>query len=626
MATAATPLDAKTLSKFLDPLPSPSRIDGTLTGPQAPLIMTVSEFAKQILPSDFKQGPFQGKSLVWGYNEQYPGPTIEARRGVSTHVFYKNKLEHPQLQKYLPIDQTLHWADPENMGSHMHTGMPISMGTNMESYAGPIPTVTHLHGAEVESASDGEPEAWFTSDFKLKGKNWVSEIYHYPNSQEATTLWYHDHSLGMTRLTVFSGLVGMYLLRDSKREPKGLPEGVYEREIILQDKSFDTEGQLYFPREGSNPTIHPFWIPEFFGDTITVNGKAWPRFDVEPARYRLRIVNASNARFYNLSFENNTPFWQIGTDGGFLDAPVKLQELLLSPGERADVIVDFSKLTAHMKFLLKNSAKTPFPDGDAPDPETTAQVMQFQVVPLAHKDRSIDPQTMPKSYLRATNPIQKLAATVKSDTPVRHLTLVEHMSETDEPITAMINNLRWMSPVTETPRVGSTEVWEIINTTMDTHPIHLHLVQFQLLNRQSFDMDSYLNAYKASFPGGHFIPESGVPRPKDPSFPSGNLDVTPYLQGAPRGPDANEDGWKDTIRVGHGEVARFVIRWAPTDAPAQGPRSPRVGMNFFPFTPSLKQGELDPLTGYKTGPGYVWHCHILDHEDNDMMRPYKVLP
>ncbi|MCX7066743.1 MAG: multicopper oxidase [Methylococcales bacterium] len=569
---AALPLNPLTIPKYKDPLPMPNKLTaGKLT-------ITASEFAQQVLPSGFSP------TVVWGYNGTYPGPTIDVKRGETTTVNWINKLTEANTTLYntvLSVDQTLNWANP--------LGMMVSLNIP-PPYTGPVPMVTHLHGAMVSSDSDGHPEDWFTSDTSPLGKK-----YKYLNDQEAATLWYHDHTMGVTRLNVYAGLAGFYLLRDdfekslklagnSKDDPK------YEREIVIQDKSFDVNGQLVFPSDGVNSGIHPFWIPEFFGDTIVVNGKTWPYLDVEPRRYRFHLLNGSNARFYTLNFPNGLPFWQIGTDAGLLDKPVKVSELTLAPGERADVIVDFSSAVG-TEFILNNTdkAKAPFPDGDAPIPDTTGQIMKFRVgISVTKADKTFNPAKIPTPSLRADNPIVRLTKVAPAKVTTRTLTLNE-VQGAGGPLKVLVNGKEFSAPITETPKEGATEIWEIVNLTADTHPIHLHLVPFQLLSRQAFDVDSYQSVYDKIDP---------VLQP--------NPEVTPYLLGQPQPPDANENGWKDTIRMNPGEVTRIAVRFAPTDTRAN------VLNAQFPFDVSK-------------GPGYVWHCHIIDHEDNEMMRPYKVI-
>jgi FtsP/CotA-like multicopper oxidase with cupredoxin domain len=407
----------------------------------------------------------------------------------------------------------------------------------------------------------------------------------YPNRQLPTTLWYHDHALGVTRLNVVAGLAGFYLLRDHNDEIEDLlPRRRYEIPLAIQDRSFSPDGSFFLPTVGVNPTIHPYWVPEFIGNAIVVNGKAWPNLDVRGRQYRFRILNGSNSRFYNLNLSGVLPFTQIGSDGGYLPAPVILQEILIAPGERADVLVNFSDLAPGTKVLMRNTAPTPFPGGDTPDPDTVAQVMQFTVV----ASRRVNPHPLPATL----NQVPKLYP----NSPGRTLTLNEVMGPSG-PIAVLLNGQKWSSPVTEMPRVGSTEDWELVNMTADSHPIHLHLVQFQIVSRQSLDVERY---------AADWVQLNGEPPLAEPTIP---LCIGPYLVGARRPPASNETGWKDTVRANPGDVTRIRIRFAPQhlDTAETVP-----GINSYPFDPSF-------------GPGYVWHCHILDHEDNEMMRPCRVI-
>ena len=606
------------------------------------------------LPAPLDQGTY-----VWGYRvgnmpPHYPGFTIEAQRGTPTTVSYLNNLPlQPRLQQYLTIDQTLHWADPlKEMGS-------------FSPYAGPPPIVTHLHGGEVPSVFDGNPESWFTSGQAQSGPAFTTNVYTYPNAQPATTLWFHDHALGITRVNVYAGLAAFYLIRDAYDTGVAgtgldLPSGQYEVELAIQDHQFDTSGQLFFPAGEAaglngtppNPETHPFWIPEFFGDAIVVNGKTWPYLNVEPRRYRFRILNACNARFLEMKIARSSGrpgpvIWQIGTDGGLLDTPVALRDsgkrrngsLLLAPAERADIIIDFADF-AHETLVVLNTANAPYPSGDPPDPKTNGQIMQFRVDrPRQGRDASFDPAVpwatlregkhQPPVIVRLTDPDRGTIAHGVTISRRRQLILVEVEGD-GGPLEVLVNNTRWdgkressgapipgFKPdgrgnwVSELPQIGSTELWEIINLTEDAHPMHLHLVQFQLLNRQKIREEQYEADYSAAFPGGNFIPGFGPPddydTPNSDFAIGGNPAVSPYLQGSWRSPGPGEDGWKDTIRSFPGEVTRLVIRWTPLDTPV---RAARPGVNLYPFDPTV-------------GPGYVWHCHILDHEDNDMMRPYS---
>jgi spore coat protein A, manganese oxidase len=561
VAVGPTPLNPGTLTKYLDPLPTPAKLDGTVAQ-----TISISEFTQQVLPSNFKAGPYGGKTLVWGYNNSYPGPTIEARRGVPLSVRFLNNLVSPALLAKLPIDQTLMWADPLGCNGMSYCAT--------QRYTGPVPVVTHLHGGEVPSAFDGHPRAWFTPASAIIGPGWVSPDYTYPNAQEAATLWYHDHTLGITRLNVYAGLAGFYLLRDPANEPASLPSGPFEREIAIQDRMFDTNGQLFYPTEGGGyGSSHPFWIPMFMGDTIVVNGKVWPYFNVEPRRYRLRLLNGSNARIYTLQFQTTSgsagpAFWQIGTDGGLLNQPVKLSQLTIAPGERADVIVDFTGKQG-TSYILKNS-------DSSWSNSSIGEIMKVNVaLPLSSADTSLSPTTT--TTLRPNNAIVPLSPTVTSSTVTRRMTL-----EQDRDTGAfLLNGKPFDGAVTELPRVGATEVWEFSNRTGVTHPIHLHLVQFQV---QSGDSAS------------HYRDSGGTS--------SGTL------------------AWKDTVRVGSWDTIRVVVRFAPQDVPAGGVQP---GVNRFPFNPAAQMGVVDTF-GFPGGPGYVWHCHILEHEDNEMMRPYLIRP
>ena len=652
VTTPQTPLSGRSIPRFVDALPTfaGSRVTA------ATITAVMQEFQQQVLPAGFPQ------TTVWGYNlngngPTYPGVTVEARRGAPTTITYVNNLVSPTLQQFLTVDQTLDWADPLNQMSTLPFPPP--------PYGGPVPLVTHLHGGEVPSEFDGGPEAWFTTTglhgtayrtFSAAASN--ATVFQYPNQQEATTLWFHDHVLGMTRLNVYAGLAAFYLLRDERdtglaNNPIGLPAGPYEHEIVIQDRQFDTNGQLYFP-DGSgtglngtppNPDLHPFWIPEFFGDVIVVNGKSWPFFNVEPRRYRFRVLNGSNARFYELRLQNRDTrspgpaLFVIGTDGGLLDAPAKLIDvksgdrsgrLMMGPGERYDVIIDFAGF-AGQTLTLVNSAKAPFPNGTAPDPSTFGQIMQFRVVvPLQGTDASYNPATgapLRNPMVRLVNPVAGSLATGVTPDVKRQLVLVEIEGE-GGPKEVLINNSDFdglqegsQTPIadsegvngnflTELPRVGATEVWEIINATADAHPIHIHLLQIQLMNRQAFNVTQFMQTYEAAFPGGAFVAGFGPPSPYDTpnqdGAVGGNPAITPFLQGRAQPPLPQEAGWKDTIKMLPGQVTRVVVRLAPQSNPAG---TTVAGTNYFFFDPT-------------TGPGYEFHCHIVDHEDNEMMRPF----
>ncbi len=638
-----TPLLGGAIPKWADPLPhfAGARVTGTN------ITVSMEEFGQQVLPAGF------GSTTVWGYKvggapALYPGFTVEATRGFPTTMTYVNNLpvSGSPVQQLITVDQTLHWANP--------LGLPMDNAGRMQPYAGPPPAVVHLHGGEVPSDYDGGPDQWFTPN-GLHGLGYRSAVagqtnaatYIYPNAQEATTLWFHDHTLGATRLNVYAGLAAFYFLRDWALEREDLPGGPLdwtvqeplpgggfkqykpEVEIVIQDRMFDVNGQWLFPDVGINPE-HPFWLPEFLGDTIVVNGKTWPYLNVEPRRYRFRFLNGSNARVYRMWLEdmvNALPgpaFWQIGSDGGLLDTPVKLDPadpalprfFLLAPGERADIIIDFAGF-AGQTLTLRNNARAPFPKGATASPQTVGQIMQFRVgtVVSAGSDPSYNPATLQSPRQSPIVPINAAAPAVK-----RQLTLNEVMGA-GGPLEVLVNNTKWAgtlpdgTPVdgqyvadgqgnylSELPTLGTTEVWEIINLTADAHPIHLHLVQFQPLSRQNFNVNKYNRAYNTAFAAGVFTPAYGPPQPyftanADGAL-GGNPAIGPFLQGPANPPEPNEVGWKDTVVMYPGQVTRIAVRFTAQDGSA------------FPFDAT-------------SGPGYVWHCHIVDHEDNEMMRPYK---
>jgi spore coat protein A len=518
--------------------------------------------------------PQTGKPLrttVWGYTAgetraTWPGPTIEARSGRPVRVRWENALPEIHL---LPVDTTVH-CGPDAAHGHSHC-RPF------------VRTVVHLHGGRVPDHSDGYPEAWFSPGFRERGPFFSREVYDYPNDQEAATLWYHDHAMGITRLNVYAGLAGFYILRDANearlQREGALPDRTYEIPLLIQDRAFMRNGALAYtadvgeaehrrereetpgevpkkiPRDPLTGAPSPSIEPEFFGDMILVNGKLWPVLEVEPRHYRFRLLNGSNARFYHLWLDSGQALHQIGSDGGLLRSPVALKELTLAPAERADVIVDFSApALAGKTIILRNDARTPYPDGDEVDPATTGQVMAFRVT---HPRSAVADIRLPAT-LRAPIP------TLRADSE-RTVLLAEIEDEYGR-VKPMLGTLEagalgWDDPISENPRAGATEVWRIVNATPDAHPVHLHLVHFRVLDRQRFNDDAFALGK----------PES--------------LKLTGARQAAP----ANERGWKDTVIAYPGEVTRVVATF-----------------------------DLPGL--------YVWHCHILEHEDHEMMRPYRVVP
>jgi len=604
-------LDPLTVPKYVTPLVIPPQMPAMRRGGVDYYEIAVGQFQQQILPAGMPA------TTVWGYGSvnhpgtfNYPAFTIEASYRVPVRVKWINGLVDGgggYLPHLLPVDPTLHWANPPG-GADGRDRRP-GFGSTPGPYTGPVPIVTHLHGGHSDDYSDGYAEAWYLpaaddipDGFATEGSkydyfrgrsplggSWApgNAVFQYGNDQRATTMWYHDHTLGMTRVNVYAGPAGFYLLR---RGPGDLPAAVlpgpapragdpagsryYEIPLAIQDRSFNVDGSLFYPDtraffdgfEGPyipDTDVAPIWNPEFFANTMVVNGKTWPVLEVEPRRYRFRLLNGCNSRFLILRMSETVseppaepflPFWVIGSDGGFLPAPVPLGQLLLGPAERADVIVDFTGMPVGTEIYLVNlGPDEPFGELTEPleppfaDPDTTGQVMKFTVVRLASKDTSIPPASL---RLPAFRPLGAATRT-------RRVSLNEEAQTFDGfdgPIAAKLGTLDehgmpvplgWDDPVTENPALNSTEVWEIHNFTEDAHPIHIHEVQFQIVGREPLD-------------------------------------------GAPaRGPEPWERGYKDTVIAYPDEVTRVKALFD------------RPGL-------------------------FVWHCHIVEHEDNEMMRPYLI--
>ena len=585
-------LDPKTIPKYVNQLTGPPPVFVPVKGNE--YCVTVSSFEQQILP------PPLPMTRVWGYGglaedavtgtplgfvRNAPGPTIEATKNVPISVNWVNDLNDPHM---FAVDPTLCWANPNNMPMSMPPFQSFPPGYPQSQ--SPVPLVTHVHGLEVSSTSDGGPDAWWTANGEhgptyntAQPTTPNAAVYNYPNSQPAATLWYHDHALGITRLNVMAGLAGFYLIRDPA-DPIALllPNGNYDVPLAIQDRQFYANGSLYVPSDGENPNVHPYWKPEFFGDTVMVNGKVWPNMNVDQGLYRFRLLDGSNARFYTLSFSNGMPFTMIGSEGGYLKAPVPMTQLTIAPAERADILVDFSNFTPGTKIVLQNTANAPMPDGDLPDPLTEGQIMQFTVTDrLGHP-----PVTLPATL----NPTLASAfPSLPTSTKTRIITLKEIEGPGGNPLEVLVDGQKCSAQISELPQLGTTEDWVIINLTDDVHPMHWHLVQPQLVSRQIFNVTAYDKDWEA---------KNGEP---PFNHPTTTVEPTPYLTGSPVGPPPQEQGWKDTIKAYPGEVTTVRMRFAPTD-----------GSKNYPFDATA-------------GPGYVYHCHILDHEDNEMMRFFKVM-
>lgn len=507
VSTMPPALDVSTLAHFVDPLPIPeiAKPQGRRPSPHDSKL-NVPFYRIQAQAISCKVHRDLPPTKFWSFGSSTPGPTFETHSGEPLLVEWVNALPN---QHFLPIDHTLHGAEPDKPA---------------------VRIVVHMHGAKTAPESDGYPEDW-----AVPGK---SSLYYYPNQQDAAMLWYHDHALGINRLNVYAGLLGAFFIRDNVEDALNLPNAKHEVPLIFYDRLLTREAQLLYP---VSPDPQSPWVPEIFGNAVLVNGRLFPYLDVEPRKYRFRVLNGSNARSYNLSLlesapanHDKLPFHQVGTDQGLLSEPVPLIHLEISPGERADLVIDFSQHRG-ARLILNNDASV---------------VMQFRV----SSQKVADSSSLPSS-LRAVPRIPE-----SWSVQTRLLTLNEYVNKAGNPVMLLLNASHWKAPITEKPVLGSTEIWTLINPTNDSHPIHLHLARFQILDRQPYVPWLFQTKRELRF--------IGPPEPPDP----------------------NEAGWKDTVRAHPKMVTRIIV----------------------------------PFEGF---PGrYVWHCHILEHEDNEMMRPYEIIP
>ena len=632
-------LSAASHPKFQTALPRPTKLRLTSAAHNGSVVnvdMQQSAVDLGLIGTD-------GSSLstkVYGYTigggKNILGPTILAERDTQVRIRWRNRLPKSIDKHLLPIDKTTHWA-----GHHYEATNPS--GASLPG----IPTVVHLHGGHTEAESDGEPEAWFLRNFNNdpKGPLFSQPVYRYDNDQEAATIWYHDHALGITRSNVFAGLAGFYLLTDqNERElirDEYLPRwgGLYDREIVIQDRMFTSEGQLTYPftpedvgalfeypqdvidslnddSQTSTPGITV--APEFFGDFMLVNGVVWPKLDVEPRKYRFRLLNGCDSRFLVLELrgKGRQSFLHIASDQGFLSKGYYTKKLVLGPGARADIIVDFGDLLGRGidTLTLRNfGPDEPFKGLDANQPpadnQTTRQVMRFNITePLsAEPDITLDDTTPLRDGGRFRMPFRatrtrKLALFEGMDKFGRLQPLLGVVDPTlrrgigNGPITNATNGaMGWFQDLTELPALGDVEIWEIYNVTADAHPVHIHLVAFEILNRQKLGVEGT---------------DWAVVTRRQPEHDS--------IQG-------------ETATMGRAGV--LDLDGSVTDLPLSG--------DPFGGNPKMKEsrGERAPMDIAIANPGevlrlkmvfdkpgrYVWHCHILSHEDHEMMRPYEVL-
>jgi spore coat protein A len=581
---------ASPLTPFVDPLPLPARILASEHG--AELTMRIRSAAHRFhrnLP----------ESPVWAYDGRIPGPVIEAERGQPVRVQWRNEID----QAY-PVSVTLAPTETDAAGVPVQCLPGLSGGTpdpNAAALSGYM--VVHLHGGVTAAAYDG-----WTENLFAPGQHAISD---YPMDQRAALIWYHDHVMGVTQLTVYAGLAGLWIIRDERERELGLPEGPpFEVPLLLQDRNFgqDANGRL------TGELVHKTdpGTMEAFAPFTVVNGKVWPVLDVQPATYRLRVLNGSNARTFRLVLlRDGQPqlgrITQIGTDGGLLRAPAALPAdgLVLASAERADLLVDFSDLRPGTELTLVNTAGAPF-DGtpfpaararEAADPGRLLpypDVMRIRVVPGAPA-RQPRPERLAADLAAPTSEdlsgaVRRAVALVEQELDDRpNMLTMRELAETPagdphEPVITIIDQddktmtrLRTVAAhfedtVTFFPTLDQWEVWQLINLSGDTHPIHIHLSPFHILSRRAITVT---------------IPDDGIADrdttaivrlAQDPGDPLGHL------------VDANEQGLKDTVRVNPSEIVELAIR-------------------------------------FETYSGrYMYHCHILEHEDRDMMRPIVVMP
>ncbi|MFG2881613.1 multicopper oxidase family protein [Streptomyces sp. NPDC048297] len=553
------------LEKYVDPLPR------LMTAVPDRSVYRGAEYYELTM----LQRPWQfhrdlGAGAVWGYWAKNPsdpgnpigmgylGPTVVATKDCPTVVKYRTEL--PTTHLFQDRVDTLHKESPD----HLPKGLSVW-------------NVVHHHGGFTPPQSDGLPLQWFSSQ-GVHGEGYATldpertapneAIYGYTNHEQTSCmLWYHDHAIGITSLNVYAGLAGAYLIRDPADKRLGLPEGEFEVPLILADRTFHSDGSLAYT------------LAQVDGaDTPVVNGKAYPFLAVQPRRYRLRILNASNSRIWRLRFNAGTktlPFWLIGTDDGFR-SPLRLENILIGSAERIDLIVDFSRVPPGTNVTLENfDAPVHFADGNGPK---IPEIMQFQVTErLSGASWTTPPEAL------SLPPVVPIRPTPQ--TPRRQFVI--YQPSVNETLT--FNALPFMAPSDDFVKVGSTEIWEYINPQRDAHPVHVHLVNFQVLDRQPFDATAFQTDYEKWVAQG--LPPVGKPVLAD------------YFTGPPTPPDPDEAlSYKDTVRVYSGMVTRIIQSF---DVPGTIASIPGSGTEL-------------PAT-------YIHHCHILEHECDDLMRPWTIV-
>ncbi|MDH3514675.1 MAG: multicopper oxidase domain-containing protein [Gammaproteobacteria bacterium] len=577
------------------------------------------------------------KTRVWGYGADtvsWPGQTFQvmstsAGGAPETVVRWDNKLT--SKKHLLPVDANLHWC------YSLH-GESSANGVDYRQFSiqkDGVPIITHLHGGNTDFQFDGNPEFFYSRGGKVIGPQWdfvpggFTDTFRYNNDVPAGSLWYHDHALGLTRLNVYAGLAGFYFVRDDMDtglpdNPLNLPAVPYELAYAIQDRMFTDSGALFYPAFPGDPFYDDFItgegvilppehfpgggptaLAEFFGDHMVVNGKIWPKEDVEPRNYRMRLLNGCDSRFMVIQFvavdvgetDPSTgtplPFWVIGSDQG-LGTPVETDTLVFEPGGRYDIVIDFSDPALNGRRVIMKNLGGDAPFGGAfggdldpadlfPDRQTD-RIMAFDVVvPLSYVPDNFAPGSIPGYAATASSATTRRVALFEgADEFGRLQPLLGTVNDGDLNTDNVATAYTWFQPPTETPTSGSTEIWEIYNFTADAHPIHLHLVNFEILDRQNFEYDV-----------------TGVQTTLQHNGTTGEAPEVSNIRNltpASVGPEYFEAAPKDMVTALPGD---------PEGAPATG-QLVRIRAKFD------KPGR------------YVWHCHILSHEDHEMMRVLEV--
>jgi spore coat protein A len=532
-----TPLPPTSLTRYVEPVPLPGAgiVVATPTSPNH-YAFSAKLISRQLHPA-LPPTPvfaYDDGSGLSGQAGSF-GMAIAAQVGTPIHVKYTNNLP-PAYPSWIPVDLRL---------------TPLGDQVRM---------LTHLHGGFVAGADDGNPAV--TPDGFGPGK---TQSVVYPNEapqNSARLMWFHDHATGATRLNVFAGLAGAYILRDefdtgAEPNPIGVPGGAYEVPLVFQDRQFNTDGTFLYP-VSTIPGVT--WIGEYFGDHFLVNGKVWPYLDVEPRLYRFRILNGCNARIMSVTF-GGAPMWQIGAEGGLWDIPVKMSSLTLTGAERADVIVDFRGLKGHTLYVRNNTPAAPV---STPAPPL-AQIMQIRVgTTVTTPGPTLIPAQLPGVRPNLPSPNAR-----------RFITLNEIGAST----ASWYLNLdgAHFGKGALRPRLGNVEDWAFINMTPDTHPMHTHLFTHQVIGRVPFDVAGYQTAH-----GG----PNGVP---------GGINPSSFATGPMLPPTPDERGWKETTKANPGYY-------------------------------TIVRARIELPTGVTAPQSYVHHCHIVEHEDNDMMQAFVVQP